>query len=83
MLVSPGLSELVCKEPKRGLPLFESRRLLPYSPRNTHACISALVQGPGSIDALKHQAEPQLVQHYQPDSLGYVWAACFSSICAS
>ncbi|KJZ72138.1 hypothetical protein HIM_08403 [Hirsutella minnesotensis 3608] len=41
----------------------------------TNACINALVQGPESIDALKYQVEPQLVQHYKPDSLGYVWAA--------
>ncbi|KAM4061390.1 hypothetical protein HRG_013105 [Hirsutella rhossiliensis] len=66
---------VLCKEPKKALPLFESRRLLPRDPRNTNACINALVQGPESIDALKYQVEPQLVQHYKPDSLGYVWAA--------
>lgn len=66
---------VLCKEPKKSLPLFESRRLLPRNPRNINACINALVQGAESIDALKYQVEPQLVQHYQPDSLGYVWAA--------
>ncbi|KAM4064973.1 hypothetical protein HRG_012793 [Hirsutella rhossiliensis] len=34
---------VLCKEPKKGLPLFESRRLLPRDPRNTNACINALV----------------------------------------
>ncbi|KJZ68010.1 hypothetical protein HIM_12600 [Hirsutella minnesotensis 3608] len=66
---------VLCKEPRKRLPLFESRRLLPGNPRNTNTCINALVQGPESIDALKYQVEPQLVQHYKPDSLGYVWAA--------
>ncbi|KJZ69568.1 hypothetical protein HIM_11030 [Hirsutella minnesotensis 3608] len=66
---------VLCKEPKKGLPLFESLRLLPRNPRSTNACIDALVQGPESIDDLRFQMEPQLVQHYQPDSLGYVWAA--------
>ncbi|KAM4063449.1 hypothetical protein HRG_011864 [Hirsutella rhossiliensis] len=66
---------VLCKEPRKRLPLFESRRLLPGNPRNTNTCINALVQGPESIDALKYRVEPQLVQHYKPDSLGYVWAA--------
>lgn len=64
---------VLCKEPKKSLPLFEA--FLPRDPRNTNACINALIQGPESIDALKYQMEPQLVQHYKPDSLGYVWAA--------
>ncbi|RDA84249.1 hypothetical protein CP532_1991 [Ophiocordyceps camponoti-leonardi (nom. inval.)] len=66
---------VICKEPRKRLPLFESRRLLPNNPGETSACIKALVQGPESVDALKYWMEPQFVQHYEPDSLGYVWAA--------
>lgn len=66
---------VLCKEPKKALPLFKSRDLLPHDLRNTNTCIHALVQGPKSINALKSQVEPQLVQYYKPDSLGYVWAA--------
>ncbi|OAA33899.1 hypothetical protein NOR_08752 [Metarhizium rileyi] len=66
---------VICKEPKKALIFFESRRLFPRNLRKINACIDALIQGPESIDALKFQVEPQLVQHYNPDSLGYVWAA--------
>ncbi|KJZ69313.1 hypothetical protein HIM_11291 [Hirsutella minnesotensis 3608] len=38
-------------------------------------CIARLIEGPGRIDDVVHGAEAQLVQHHQPESLGYVWAA--------
>ncbi|EQK97998.1 hypothetical protein OCS_06291 [Ophiocordyceps sinensis CO18] len=38
-------------------------------------CITRLINGPGRLDHLVHSAEAQLVQRFQPESLGYVWAA--------
>ncbi|RDA95151.1 hypothetical protein CP533_1942 [Ophiocordyceps camponoti-saundersi (nom. inval.)] len=46
--------------------------------RSIPACTKALIQGPKSISALQYQVEPQLVKLYQPDSLGYIWAALAS-----
>ncbi|KAM4065293.1 hypothetical protein HRG_004378 [Hirsutella rhossiliensis] len=66
------------RQPKKRLPLLESGGYLPRDLRNIHACIDGLIEGPESIDALKNKWEPELVQHYEPDSLGYVWAALAS-----
>lgn len=38
-------------------------------------CITRLIDGPGHMNDLMHDAEAQIVQRHQPDSLGYVWAA--------
>ncbi|KND87279.1 hypothetical protein TOPH_08076 [Tolypocladium ophioglossoides CBS 100239] len=72
-----GLAELlahrvICREPAKRLPFFNnfSRDL-----GTTHGCIADLLKGPASIDALKTSSEYQIVRRYQPDSLGYVWAA--------
>ncbi|KAJ6445010.1 hypothetical protein O9K51_03412 [Purpureocillium lavendulum] len=63
---------VMCSEPVSRLPLFNG---LFVDPTKESDCIRKLVAGPGSIDALKDSSEPQVVQHHQPDSLGYVWAA--------
>lgn len=63
---------VVCSGPAVWLPLFN--RFFPDL-STVHDCIAELLKGPASIDALKSSSEPQIVQSYQPDSLGYVWAA--------
>ncbi|KAM5353091.1 hypothetical protein ACJZ2D_017025 [Fusarium nematophilum] len=62
---------VVCSEPTAQLLLLKNFR----NARTAHPCIAELIDGPASINALKNGSEPQIVQQYQPDSLGYVWAA--------
>ncbi|KND90987.1 hypothetical protein TOPH_04412 [Tolypocladium ophioglossoides CBS 100239] len=47
----------------------------PESVKGMNPCIDGLIDGPRSVAALAGMSEPQLVQQFEPDSLGYVWAA--------
>ncbi|POR37668.1 Uncharacterized protein TPAR_02134, partial [Tolypocladium paradoxum] len=66
-------SRVLCSAPNSRLPLFSN--FFPESPRGIHHCIDQLIDGPASIAALAQMSEPQLVQQYEPDSLGYLWSA--------
>lgn len=61
---------VVCHKPVAWLPIFDKPEL-----DNMKKCIDELLKGPASIDQLKNSSEPQILHRYQPDSLGYVWAA--------
>ncbi|KAK5998273.1 hypothetical protein PT974_00647 [Cladobotryum mycophilum] len=66
-------SRVICSTARSRLSLLED--FFPTNSRELNPCIDGLIQGPDSISGLVNQCEPQLVQRYQPDSLGYVWAA--------
>ncbi|PNY27614.1 Uncharacterized protein TCAP_02465 [Tolypocladium capitatum] len=66
-------SRVLCSAPNQRLPLFSG--FFPQSPRGINPCIDSLIDGPRSVAALAQMSEPQLVRQYEPDSLGYVWAA--------
>lgn len=63
----------VCSRSVDYLPLLKSFK--PASNAALNECIAALVKGPGPMQLLLHKVEAQLVQHFHPESLGYVWAA--------
>ncbi|KJZ70522.1 hypothetical protein HIM_10066 [Hirsutella minnesotensis 3608] len=66
-------SRVLCSEPERRLPLFSKGELFPLSCNGVHVVIDGLVNGPQT--PLMKMREPQIVRQYQPDSLGYIWAA--------
>ncbi|KAM4066592.1 hypothetical protein HRG_000674 [Hirsutella rhossiliensis] len=66
-------SRVICSEPKRRLALFHS--FYPDNLDKLHPCIKRPISGPGEHAILAEMWEPQCVQQYQPDSLGYTWAA--------
>lgn len=51
------------------------KRFRPASNAAPNECIAALIDGPGPMQLFRRRSEAQLVQHFQPESLGYVWAA--------
>jgi len=65
-------SRAICTEPKTRLPLFADH----YPDDATvEPCIRDLIAGYGSNSKLSNMQEPQIIRQYEPDSLGYVWAA--------
>ncbi|KAJ9285654.1 hypothetical protein DTO027B5_6453 [Paecilomyces variotii] len=68
-------SRVICRQPSDILPLLADQI---HSAKDDmlHPCLSALIQGPREEpDQLRRMAEIQIVRSYEPESLGYVWAA--------
>lgn len=62
-------------KPRTRLTLFVEGVFYPGDPTVVHSCIASLVAGPRAGIHLADMWEPQIVLRYQPDSLGYEWAA--------
>lgn len=66
-------SRLICLSDRAKLTLLEKH--FPKTLDNVHNNIKKLIEGPLEISRLAGLAEIEIVQQYQPDSVGYVWAA--------
>ncbi|KAH8800793.1 hypothetical protein F5884DRAFT_808848 [Xylogone sp. PMI_703] len=66
---------VICRQPSDILPLLADQ-IRSAKEDSLHPCINSLIQGPREEPAqLRQMAEIQIVRSYQPESLGYVWAA--------
>ncbi|UKZ48025.1 hypothetical protein TrVGV298_002261 [Trichoderma virens] len=68
-------SRVLCSAQAPRLQLFQALQLFPENPTSENHRLSLLVKGPGNLADLRHYSEAQFVREFQPDSLGYVWAA--------
>lgn len=67
---------VICGEPTRRLPIFaDGDHYRAVDPATDHSFIQNVISGPGQNVNLAEMWEPQLVQMFEPDSLGQVWAA--------
>lgn len=67
---------LICWSDRAKLHLLEDH--FPKTLDNVHDNIKKLIEGPPEIFRLAELAEMEIVQQYQPDSVGYVYAAMAS-----
>ncbi|CAH0023417.1 unnamed protein product [Clonostachys rhizophaga] len=63
---------VLCSEPTSQLKLLQP--YYPASSRGFDPCINSLIDGYQGVNLAQLQ-EPQIISRFQPDSLGYVWAA--------
>ncbi|RFU80055.1 hypothetical protein TARUN_2173 [Trichoderma arundinaceum] len=64
-------SRVLCAAPSARLPIFQVLQLFPDDPKALHPCLRQLIDGPGcNLTDLMHLSEPQIVQQFEPDSLG-------------
>lgn len=73
-------NRVLCSAQSPHLPIFQALQLFPDNPTAEHHCLRRLVEGPGNFADLALFSETQFVREFQPDSLGYVWAALNSFV---